>query len=277
MPGKRRAYAWLLALAALAGLGASASAQAKPDQPDEAERAFRVAFGPEVSPTQCTALLEQLAKEHADSKWADDALWVLGEAARQQGLPQRVIYYWQFLMARRPDVDLEEFTRGLDIYRASGLPQVEQYLQATGLGYVIEEGTAKREGVVFINARRFNAVPMTVWEGLARSYEAFGKPALALKAYRRALSLAPAAGPWGKTYQERANRLETALKGRAGGQQPAAEAAAAKPQASAVSPAGPSPAPEARREDAAAPEAGLSARRVQSSVPGAVLIRRAAP
>lgn len=176
------------------------------------EAAFRLGFAEELSPGERVQALERVVKEHPEGKWADDALWVLGEAARQQELDRRVVYYWQLLMAARPAVELEEFTRGRPVYQASGLPQVVFFLETAGMTYVREDGTFTRSDRVFLNVRRFNPVPMLVWEGLGRSYQTLEKLDLALKAYRKALESAPPRGPWGRKYAQSIEKVERALE-----------------------------------------------------------------
>jgi tetratricopeptide (TPR) repeat protein len=249
--------ACILALVLLAVGPLPARALAAEEQPDEAQAVFQSAFGEGVGPAERVRTLERLVKEHAESRWADDALWVLGEAARQQGLPGRVVYYWQYLTGMRPGVELESFTRDLQVYQASGVPQLLLYLQATGASYVQGTGLSTRGDTVLVNARAFDPVPMRVWEGLARAYESLGEPRLALRAYGRALEAAPAVGPWAGDLQENTQRLERELnvahvpsgvgQGTAGGpRQPAPAAGVAEPgSASGARPAGPPPQPPA--------------------------------
>jgi tetratricopeptide (TPR) repeat protein len=199
---------------ALAGQATLAGQAARDEQTtaDGEEEVFRHAFTQEMTPAERVQALERLVKEHSDSKWADDALWVLGEAARQQGLSQRVVYYWQYLTGSKPDMELEQFTKSQDLYRRSGLAEVTYYLQATGFGYVPQEGLAAKDGTYFVNAKPVNPAPMLVWGGLAHAYEDLGQPRLALKAYRKALECAPAAGPWTRSYQDRVERLDAGLR-----------------------------------------------------------------
>jgi len=179
---------------------------------DDVERTFRGAFTDEMAPVERVRVLERLAKEHPDSKWAADALWVLGEAAREQGLPERVVYYWQYLMGSDPEVELQPFTRSQPIYLNSGLPPVSYYLSATGLGYAPHEGLAAKDGTYFYNAKPFNPAPMLVWDGLGHAYEDLGRTELALKAYKKALECAPTGGPWVSIYQGNVDRLKNTLE-----------------------------------------------------------------
>jgi tetratricopeptide (TPR) repeat protein len=187
---------------------------------EEPEAVFRRVFAEEMEPTERVSELERLVKEHRQSRWADDALWVLGEAARQQKCTERAVYYWQFLMAFRPDVELEEFTRSLPLYGASRLPQVYLHLEAAGLTYVRREGVAAEPNGLFVNARPFNPVPMVVWQELGRALAQLGKLELAVKAYGRALAAAPEGSHWVGTYQAATERLERKLAAAPDGEAP---------------------------------------------------------
>jgi len=210
MDASSRLVAVLLALAIIPAGGARAQQQLQ-----EAEAAFRAAFAGEIEPEERVAALERVVKEHADSAWADDALWALGEAARQQQSTDKVIYYWQYLMSRRPDVELEDLTRSLPLYQASRLPQAYAYLEATGMTYVHHDGVEKEEASVFVNAKPFNPVPMLVWEELGRSFVERDKLKLALKAYDKALEAAPPGGRWQRSYRAAIQGVEIKLEARA--------------------------------------------------------------
>ncbi len=181
--------------------------------PSDPAGAFRQALLGALTPDERVAALEQIVKDHPKSPWADDALWVLGETARKLK-PERhdkVIYYWQFLMAQHPHVELEGFTRTLGVYKTSGLPQAQFYLTRTGRSYVLQAGvTSRLRGTrrVLINARAFNTVPMSVWAGLGHAYRALGKHKPALAAYRNAQRAAPIGGLWRKQYDARIRALE---------------------------------------------------------------------
>jgi hypothetical protein len=157
-------------------------------------------------------LLERIAKEHPDSEWADDAVWVLGEAARREERLGRVLYYWQFLLGRWPGARLEDYTRSLQVYRDSPMPAIESMLRAQGQGYVrrqepVIEGS-RGSMHLLRNAQRFNALPMTVWTELAECYRRLDKPRLALRCYRKALQAAPPGGSLRRRCQRNVERLE---------------------------------------------------------------------
>ena len=200
-----------------AAVARAAGAQAG-QKADDPEALFRSAFAQEVTPTDRVKLLERVVKEDADSAWADDALWVLGEAARRQGLSARVVYYWQFLISRWPAVHLEDYTRTLDVYRLSPVAGVQQLLEAEGTLYAPERGrviAGKETGAfVYNNAVAFNSVPMLVWEGLGDSYAELGKHELAVAAFGKALAAAPAGGPMSDRFHERIAQKQDKEKAR---------------------------------------------------------------
>lgn len=159
-------------------------------QLDPAE-AFRQAFAGEMKREDAVTLLQRIAKECPDSVWADDALWALGQDARNRKDHRRVIYYWQFLMAARPDVQLEDFSREQELYRRSGLPEARYYLEATGQTYRRGDGRQARGRTLFVDAKPVNPVPVRVLEGLGEAYERLGQYELALRAYRKGVEHAP--------------------------------------------------------------------------------------
>ncbi len=174
---------------------------------------FRRAFaeGP-LRHAERVRLLERIAKEHGDSEWADDAVWVLGEAARRKERLERVIYYWQFLLGRWPGARLEDYTRSLQVYRDSPMPAIDSILRAEGQGYVRRQEPVIEDsgGSIHLlrNAQRFNALPMTVWTELAECYRRLDRPRLALRCYRQALRAAPSGGSLRRRCQQNVERLE---------------------------------------------------------------------
>ena len=213
----------LIGVLLLAGVVATCClGQEEPAEQDAPEALFRRAFAEKCRPTDRIRLLERIAREHSDSKWADDALWALGEIARQHRLVRRVFYYWQFMMTRDETPELEEFTRTLALYRRSSLFRARYLLDAEGNSYImIPQRSAKsQDGDSALRAdgagpqpvryvcRPFNAVPMVVWAELGACYEQLSRPRLALDAYRKALDCAPRSGRWPAVYRKRVERLE---------------------------------------------------------------------
>jgi hypothetical protein len=191
----------------------------QPPEPEAAQAAeapapeslFAEAFAPDVGPDDSRMCLERIVKESPDSEWADDALWVLGEAARQQGQPRRVAYYWQYLMAVHPEPHLEELTRSLPLYQRSGLPQVELYMRRTGQSYVRSEGRLREGNRELLNVKPFSPLPMLVWAELGKTYEHMGRLTLSRKAFARAQTSAPTGGQWRQNYAASARRIDAKL------------------------------------------------------------------
>jgi tetratricopeptide (TPR) repeat protein len=192
---------------------AVASAGASPDDPTgqaAVEAAFRAALQAGPRSAEQVRLLEQVAKEGPQTRWADDALWMLGEMARQADDPRHAVYYWQYLAALCPDVVLEDDTKALDVYAKSGIPQVELYLQLTASRYVSVEAHAPGAGQPYMGLRPVSPAAMLVWQGLGEAYEALGKRRLALRAYRHALANCPKAGNWHERFEKALGRLADA-------------------------------------------------------------------
>ena len=203
----------LLAMTALTAAQPPAAAPPQ-DGPDEPEATFRRAVLEEPEAKERVAALKQIVKEHPDSAWADDALWLLGEAARKEERWDGVVRYWHVLMAGKRKAELEDLTKSLPVYKASGLPQVSFYVARMGLKYVYKGGVrvkSRQGGRLFYDVEPFNPLPMAVWAGLGRAYDALEKPSLSLKSYRKAAKSAPSAGPWRRRYEERVRDLESRL------------------------------------------------------------------
>jgi hypothetical protein len=250
----------LLALAALCSDRVSAAQPA--EKPDEAEALFHSAFEQDLAPADRVKVLERIVKEHAESPWADDALWVLGEAARRQRLCLRVVYYWQFLVSRWPAAHLEDYTRSLDFYRLSPVDALQRLLEAEGTLYTPQPGRIipgkEAQAFVYKNAAAFNCVPMLVWEELGDCYSQLDKPDLSAAAYARALAASPVGGQLSQRFRDRITRKQELEHARAaGGPAAPAEAAQAPDDAPTQSDASGQPddgtAPPAVRQAAVAP------------------------
>jgi tetratricopeptide (TPR) repeat protein len=188
------------------------------------DSAFHAALEAPLRSAGQVRLLERVAKEGPNTQWADDALWLLGEMARQAGDDARAVYYWQYLIALQPDVILEDETKMLPIYGTSGIPQVELYLRLTARQYVRAPAAGMRDGRHYVGVRPINATAMIVCEGLGRAYEALGKPSLALRAYRRALAQCPEEGSWRARFEGAVERLADGDRGTQDEEAPAAKA-----------------------------------------------------
>jgi len=216
------------AVVAVAADGPS-RASSSPQDAVALEDAYRQAFEDDLTPTDRVAALERIVKEHPESRWADDALWALGEAARQQQLSRRVIYYWQYMMGRVMQPRLEPYTRTLPLYRTSSLRRAEYLLEVEGAAFQQpkprddgkeQDGRELRQapsvvkagGRVFLDCRPFNPVPMVVWGELGARYERLGRLRLALSSYQRAAARAPETGRWAADFRVRVEGLQQRLK-----------------------------------------------------------------
>jgi hypothetical protein len=197
---------------------------------------FARAFDPALDEAARRVALERIVKESPDSEWADDALWALGEAAREKGQSRQVAYYWQYLMAVHPEPRLEEFTQSLPLYQRSGLPQVEMFVRGTGQSYVHCDGRSFEGEKMFVDAKPFSAVPMLVWAGLGQSYEQMGKLRLSQKAFEQAGACAPSGGQWRANYTASAERVGAKLAQLGEAQKPPGTQAAGQAPAVALTP-----------------------------------------
>ena len=167
---------------------------------EEARQLYEGAFSEGLKVAERLEALEQVAKDYADTAWADDALWVLGEVARKRRDSRRAVLFGRQLLEREVPPSLEPFTEQQAIYARSRLPRVLFLLGRTGHLY-------RHEGAKAI-AIPFDPLQMVVSEGLALQYEKLGLHELALKEYRRAIAAAPPGGMFARIYVRRADRLE---------------------------------------------------------------------
>jgi len=193
-----RAYPALLlslciALGACAGVLAADKAAEK-----EARNLFRSAFQDGLSDKERVETLESVAKDHADTSWADDALWVLGEMASANARRDLAVRFRRALMDREEPPLLERFTESLPIYADSRIPRVLYLLNLTGNRYI-------RDGY---KAVPFNPLSMLTHDALSLDYEAMDMLELALQECRRSIEAAPKDGLFQKNYKRRAQRLE---------------------------------------------------------------------
>ncbi len=246
-----RAYPLYL-VGLLTVLAATASAAEPPTKTEPGEALFRSAFEQQLEPDRRVHVLERVVKEHPKSPFADDALWVLGEAARRQGRTMRVLYYWQFLVARWPAIHLEDYTRSLDFYRTSPVGGIAHLLELEGTLFTPQRGHIVTgtgvESFAYSNAVAFNPAPMLVWEELGDCYARLGKSDLAATAYSRSMAVAPVGGKLSGRFRLRLNEKLEAARAKA-------ERAAQTVAATAVRPkAGPAPGKKPKSPDAAPPK-----------------------
>jgi hypothetical protein len=172
-----------------------------------AERLFASAFSDGLDGAERVDRLEKVAKEHSSSAWADDALWLLGEAAYQQGRWRHAAHYWQYLMNRRPETHLEAFTQSLDIYRGSAIPETWRLLEVEGKAYTRSRESVREGEHIYARTRAVNAVAIVLWDRIGRCYESLDRAGLARAAYRKGIACTPEGSRWRKRFQDRIEQL----------------------------------------------------------------------
>jgi hypothetical protein len=192
-----------------------------------AEKLFREAFANQTTPPQRVRLLERVVKEHPDTDWADDALWTLGEAARRQHLHRAVVYYWQYLMGRYPEAELEPFTCRQTVYKESRVAAINDLLLREGsrykrTGLKVQPGQ-ERKSFVYGNVDVIDPLPMLVWEGLGDAYRRLEMEELAHKAYLKSAEAAPTEGRWATAYSKRIEQKAERTKPTVATRQPGTE------------------------------------------------------
>ncbi len=179
-----RLVARLLPVIVLSALLAAAPAvRGADDETEEAARKLCVsAFEEEgLKLKERVEIWEKLVKEYPEAKWADDALWVLGELAERTRRPRRAMDYRVALAKRRPLPRLEDYTKKLSIYRRSRVAQIVRLLRATASFY-------QRRGN---RVKIFNPLPLAVHEQLARAYTKSQDYEQAIRHYRKAIFYSP--------------------------------------------------------------------------------------
>lgn len=173
---------WISALAALA-LAATATGQREDDRPDP-EQLFKAACEDEIELDERVPLLERLVKLYPKSKWADDAVWLMGEMCAQSKRRKEAIGYKARLAKLYPNCRLEGYTHGLSVYKKSFVPTLGSLFRNMG-------------HVRFTGKRRFaftNPVPIAVNHDLAVMYDRQGNYVESSRYYKACLRRMPANG-----------------------------------------------------------------------------------
>ena len=176
---------------------------------------FAGAFRPGLTTKERVAIVRDVARDHAHSRWGDDAIWTLARVADLQRRPARSIVLRQQLLARTKTPSLEEFTRNRPIYRSSRVHQITFLLERSGHLYSGKPG----------HVTRFNPLPMALHEELGAAYRELDMPKSALREYQHALRLAPTKSYLARMYRRLVLRLEEKVQQRAkaGGEKDRAE------------------------------------------------------
>lgn len=164
----------------------------------EARQLYQGVFEEGLNAKERIETLGRVATDYSDTVWADDALWVLCEAARKRRDSHGAILFGRQLLARDVAPSLEPFTRGQRIYARSRLPHVLFVLDRTGALYGHQE-----EKVIV-----FDPLVMIIREDLAAQYEKQKLHKLAVKEYRLAIAAAPPDCVFRAIYTRRADRIE---------------------------------------------------------------------
>ena len=241
-----------LLVLSLCGLLTSAPLARAADEAAEKEalQQYKSAFQEGLDNKKRIETLESVVKEHPDSQWADDALWVLGEVAARGGRRDLAVQFRRKLTERPAPPNLEAFTCALPVYETSRVPRALYLLNLTGNRY-------KRDG---IKAVPFNPIPMLVHEDLALDYQLMGLAKLALHEYELAAAAAPPDGLFQRTYKRRAERLKETLEAAAEEDETETEDARADatdkpmPETGAAPPGAPQESDEPEKEAEPAPD-----------------------
>ena len=180
---------------------------------EEARKLYVSAFREGLEPAKRLEALEKVARDYADSRWADDALWVLAQAADHDDDVRRAVLMRRQLLERTAPPSLEPYTQTLPVYDQSRIPRVIFLLERTGDRY-------SNDGKHVIS---FNPLPMVTSEELALSYERLEMYELALQEYRRAIQASPPEGLFARIYARRVQELEKKLEVQKKREKPAAE------------------------------------------------------
>ena len=191
-----KALFFLLSTVAVAW-GMSAATAADEATAQKSASLFRKAFRRGICEEEQRRDLRTIARDYADTKWADDALWALSRLADRCGDRRSSLLMRRELLHRAAPPSLEPLTRKLGLYKDSLLPNVDFLLEYTGYRYEPEVGIAAR----------FNALPMVLHTELAELYEQLGAPRMALEEYRKAETIAPPSGVLKRLYARRIQRL----------------------------------------------------------------------
>jgi hypothetical protein len=188
----------LLVLALLCVWGGPAFAKPEVADRQDPGTMFAEAFREDLTPEERIDIMRCIARDHSESRWGDDALWILAQVATIRRDAARSILLRQQILDREESVSLEKFTISRPIYRRSRLPEVEFLLQQTGHLYSGKPGHTTRR----------NVMPIVLHEELGGAYQSLGMFRSAAREYRVAAKLVPPDGLLGRLYSRRADRME---------------------------------------------------------------------
>ncbi|MFP4029421.1 MAG: hypothetical protein ACLFWL_16665 [Candidatus Brocadiia bacterium] len=149
---------------------------------EKARRAFIKGLRSGVEIEEREKIFLNVAKDYPDTRWADDAIWLLSELASGRDKRARAVLLRRELVDREEFPKLEKPTEATPVYRRSRLRQIVFLLENMGHRF------RRREG---LKIETFNALPMSLHEALAVDYIAMDKLKMARHEYKEALKLAP--------------------------------------------------------------------------------------
>ena len=128
--------------------------------------------------------LADLVKKHPRSKWADDAVWMMGELCKQAKRPREAIEYKTLLVKKYPHCRLQPHTKTLRVYKRSFVSALGRLLK--NLGHV---KFRKNQRPTY-----FRPEPIAMNHDLAVIYERLGDYAKSKRYYEACLRKMPKEG-----------------------------------------------------------------------------------
>jgi len=128
--------------------------------------------------------LASLVAEYPRSKWADDAVWTMGELCRQAKRPRKALEHKTLLVKKYRHCRLQPYTKALDVYKKSFVSALEKLLR--NLGHV----KFKRDQPFTY----FRPEPIAMNHDLAVIYERLGDYVQSKRYYRACLRKMPKEG-----------------------------------------------------------------------------------
>ncbi len=171
------AYICIAIAAPAYGNGNGSDAEAPSGTEPGAEELYKSVFRRGLHMKTRKRILREVIRKHPDSRWTDDALWMLGRIAEMQGDRARAIMWRRRLIEDFPKPVLENFSTEQVPYRTSSIPGILRLVETTGYGFAHDSDTVYS----------FNPVPFSVHYELGVAYQEMGYYELAENEYRRAL------------------------------------------------------------------------------------------
>jgi len=166
---------------------------------EDAGELFKTAFGKRRSVPEQIRILQEVLSKHPRSKWADDALWIVGERFTRAKQYRSALHFRLRLWKEYPACRLEPFSTRQRIYRASRVPGIKLIFDRSG-----HIGTVSQRRVL----KPMNVVPITVAEDIALLYRRCGESRKAARWYRVVLAKCPAEGIYRELIEKNLRELD---------------------------------------------------------------------